>query len=57
VHLSCTLHESTPPTTSTRKVMYAPFKLKPLPGEEPPIARGPELRDEVSKMLLDDGPS
>jgi hypothetical protein len=54
VHLSCTLHESTAPTRSTRKVMYAPFKLEPPPGEEPAPERGPELRDEVYKMLLED---
>jgi hypothetical protein len=27
VHLSCTLHESTPPRTTERKVMYSPFRL------------------------------
>jgi hypothetical protein len=31
VHLSCTLHEATPPTATERKVMYTGFRLPDLP--------------------------
>jgi len=33
VHLSCTLHRSTHPTTSERRVAYTGFTLPPRPGE------------------------
>jgi len=55
VHLSCTLHESTAPRTSTRKVLYTPYRLAP-PGDdvEPPTSRGPDLRERVHRMYLPD---
>jgi Phytanoyl-CoA dioxygenase (PhyH) len=34
VHISCTLHESLPPTERGRKVMYTGFGLPPLPEED-----------------------
>jgi hypothetical protein len=34
VHLSCTLHRSTHPTTAERRVAYTGFTLPPRPGEE-----------------------
>ena len=54
VHLSCTLHEATPPRIETRKVMYAPFKLAPRPDdiERPP--EGSALRERVYKILLEE---
>jgi hypothetical protein len=54
VHLSCTLHESTAPRTSTRKVMYTPYKLLPLEDVEPVVRPGSDLRERVHKMHLDD---
>jgi Phytanoyl-CoA dioxygenase (PhyH) len=51
VHLSCTLHESTPPVTSERRVMYSPFKLAPRPGDVPPAPADPGLRDRLGKLL------
>jgi Phytanoyl-CoA dioxygenase (PhyH) len=58
VHLSCTLHESTPPKTKERKVMYSPFKLAPRPGEAPPAPHDPGLRDRIGKILAsEDAPS
>ena len=57
VHLSCTLHESTPPVTTERKVMYAPFKLAPRPGDVEP-APDPGQRDRIGALLSsDDAPS
>ena len=57
VHLSCTLHESTPPVTTPRKVMYAPFSLAPRAGDVPAKA-DPVLRDRIGAMLSsEDAPS
>ena len=56
VHLSCTLHESTAPRVTTRKVMYAPFRLAPFSDDvEPPKERNGALRERVYKILLDEG--
>jgi hypothetical protein len=53
VHLSCTLHESTAPRASTRKVMYTPYKLLPLAHDvEPPTPAGGDLRERVHRMHL-----
>jgi hypothetical protein len=53
IHVSCTLHESTAPVISTRKVMYAPFKLAGRPDDiEAATDRGPDLRDRVYEILL-----
>jgi hypothetical protein len=57
VHLSCTLHESTPPVTTGRKVMYAPFALAPRPGdvrdEQDSVERG-----RIGELLAgEDAPS
>ena len=43
VHLSCTLHEATPPVHAPRKVMYTGFHLQPLPDAGP--ARSQLLSD------------
>lgn len=56
IHLSCTLHESTPPQIVERKVMYGGgFSLAPRPDD---IAGGgahlSELRERVYKILLDE---
>ena len=57
VHLSCTLHESTAPVHSARKVMYTPYKQVPNADDvEPPARPGPDLRERVHKMFLPDGP-
>lgn len=53
VHLSCTLHESTPPVTMERKVMYAPFKLAARPGEDVVGGHDPDARGEIGARLLD----
>ena len=54
VHLSCTLHESTPPVTIGRKVMYAPFSLAPR-ADEAPAKRDPAERDRIGALLAADG--
>lgn len=57
VHLSCTLHESTPPVTTSRKVMYAPFSLAPRPGDTPAKV-DPGERDRIGALLAaEDAPS
>ncbi|OHV29156.1 MULTISPECIES: phytanoyl-CoA dioxygenase family protein [Pseudofrankia] len=51
VHLSCTLHESTPPLVSERRVLYTSFSL---PAREPATDAGraiAELRERVFKIL------
>jgi hypothetical protein len=59
VHLSCTLHESLPPKIAPRKVMYGcGFSLAPRPDDAPAAnAHLSELRENVYKLLLDDGPA
>lgn len=53
VHVSCTLHESTAPKVSTRKVMYTPYHLPPIPDDvEPPTTT--DLRERVHRMHLPD---
>jgi hypothetical protein len=55
IHLSCTLHESTPPRIAERKVMYGcGFKLAPRPEDTGGGAALSELRENVYKILLDD---
>ncbi len=59
VHLSCTLHESTPPKVAPRKVMYGcGIALAPRPDDEPgrsPAGQGQSaLREKVYKLTLDD---
>jgi ectoine hydroxylase-related dioxygenase (phytanoyl-CoA dioxygenase family) len=51
VHLSCTLHEATPPLIEERRVMYTGFSLPPR--EEGTEAGGAllELRERVHKIL------
>jgi len=58
VHLGCTLHESTAPITSTRKVMYTPYGLPPRPDDRPlaPTRSGSDLRERVHRMYLPDRP-
>ena len=56
VHLSCTLHESTPPQTAERKVMYGgDFSLAPRPRDiEGGSAHLSDLRERVYKILIDE---
>ncbi len=60
VHLSCTLHESTPPKVAPRKVMYGcGIALAPRPDDEPAGGRRGDhgqaaLRENVYKLTLDD---
>ena len=55
LHLSCTLHESAPPSISERKVMYTGgFKLVPRPTDADGGAALPDLRENVYKILLDE---
>lgn len=46
VHLSCTLHRSTHPTTSERRVAYSGFALPPKPGDASAEDAQPRLRRE-----------
>ena len=55
VSCSCTLHESTPPMTTERKVMYAPFRLAAQPGDETVGDHDPDARGEIGARLLDEG--
>lgn len=49
VHLSCTLHEATPPRTSERKVMYGGnFSLAPRPGDGRGNAAHLLLRESIN---------
>lgn len=55
IHLSCTLHESTPPRVSERKVMYGcGFKLAPRAEDVGGGAALSQLRERVYKILLDE---
>ncbi len=55
VHLSCTLHEATPPIHSTRKVMYSGFRLPSrFDGPSPGTAELSNVRERVFKVLLAD---
>jgi len=51
VHLSCTLHESTPPKTAERKVMYSPFKLVRPDGEPVDRTEQAKARGEIGVFL------
>jgi hypothetical protein len=54
IHLSCTLHESTPPVTAERRVMYTEMPLAPLPGAPGQIDTSVgHLRERVSDILRD----
>jgi hypothetical protein len=46
VHMSCTLHRSTHPTTSERRVAYTGFALAPRAGDEHEADAQPRLRRE-----------
>jgi hypothetical protein len=54
VHTSCTLHRSTYPTTSERRVAYTGFALPPRPGDRQSAAAQPRLRRERSAIGSDD---
>lgn len=59
MHLSCTLHESTPPIVAERKVMYGGgFSLAPRPvdrsGKPGGKAALSDLRERVHEILLDE---
>lgn len=54
VHLSCTLHESTPPISAERRVMYTEMPLAPLAGAPGLIDTSVgHLRERVSDILRD----
>ncbi|NUU25898.1 MAG: phytanoyl-CoA dioxygenase [Streptomycetaceae bacterium] len=54
VHLSCTLHESTPPRSAERRVMYAGFHLAKRETGNTDGGRGlAELREQISDILRD----
>ncbi|MFJ3799022.1 phytanoyl-CoA dioxygenase family protein [Streptomyces sp. NPDC090088] len=57
VHLSCCLHESTPPRTAERRVVYSEFHLAPrsTPRDGSPAAAKDlsDLRERVSDILLE----
>jgi hypothetical protein len=57
VHLSCTLHESTPPRSSERKVMYTGFGLPALPGPRTGGRALTELRERVHQLARPSGPA
>lgn len=46
VHMSCTLHRSTHPTTRERRVAYTGFALPPRPGDSHAEDAQPRLRQE-----------
>jgi len=55
VHLSCTLHDATPPVVSERRVMYAPVGLASDPGAAGAASAGARqlsvLRERVTDIL------
>ena len=52
VHLSCTLHEATPPVVAERKVMYTGFSMRPPADAGPPANEHlVELRERVHQIL------
>ncbi len=52
VHLSCTLHEATPPVIEERRVMYTGFSLPPREeGTERGGSALRELRERVYKIV------
>ncbi|MBL7496339.1 phytanoyl-CoA dioxygenase family protein [Frankia sp. CNm7] len=53
VHLSCTLHESTPPIVEERRVMYTGFALPPRENGTNGNRKLSELRERVSAILLE----
>jgi len=59
VHLSCTLHESTPPRIAERKVMYGGnFRLAPrFATHADGTAALSDLRERVFEILLDEQPA
>lgn len=55
VHLSCTLHESTPPVFAERRVMYTEIPLAPPPGANGTFDTTVlELREQVNDLLRDE---
>ncbi|MDT3439172.1 phytanoyl-CoA dioxygenase family protein [Pseudofrankia sp. BMG5.37] len=55
VHLSCTLHESTPPLVQERRVMYTGFSLARRETDAEGARALSELRERVSRILLEQG--
>jgi hypothetical protein len=55
VHLSCTLHEATPPVVSERRVLYTGFGLEARPSRAGAAAHLSELREQVTDILRDRG--
>ena len=54
LHLSCTLHESTPPVSAERRVMYTEMPLAPLAGASGQIDTSVgHIRERVSDLLRD----
>jgi len=52
IHLSCTLHESTPPVFAERRVMYTGFSLAPQPGVVMAVDTSiKQLRERISDIL------
>ena len=52
VHLSCTLHESTPPVFAERRVMYTEMPLRRLPGVTGPVDSSVgHLRERVNDLI------
>ncbi|MCK9930221.1 phytanoyl-CoA dioxygenase family protein [Frankia sp. Mgl5] len=63
VHLTCTLHESTPPVVEERRVLYTGFSLLPRAADADAEAVGggttgghalAALRERISQILLDE---
>ncbi len=55
VHLSCTLHESTPPVTMERRVMCAEIPQAPLPGASGQVDTSVgHIRERISDILRDE---
>ncbi len=55
VHMSCTLHRSTHPTTRERRVAYTGFALPPRPGDGHSQEAQPRLRHERAAIGGSDG--
>jgi ectoine hydroxylase-related dioxygenase (phytanoyl-CoA dioxygenase family) len=54
VHLSCTLHEATPPVTHERRVMYTNFGLPPQEDAVVVTNALSELREQVTNLLREE---
>lgn len=51
VHLSCMLHESTPPLVEERRVMYTMFSCPPREESDDDGLAAPDLREKAYKLL------